>query len=76
MVEKTKDELKRDKALRITTMINRAIEYLDDLRQDVNEWSTDDDLSPDINIQHQMHQNETCANLIFLVDYLQNKRRS
>lgn len=75
MTERTKDELKKDKATRIIVMSNAAIEMLKDLIKDVEDWSSSDDITPANNMQHQMHQNETCANLIFLVEYLQNKQR-
>ncbi len=75
MVDKTKDELKRDKAARIIVMINTAQDMLDDLKTDVTFWSSHEDISAEDGIKHQMHQNETCANLRFLVDYLENKSR-
>jgi len=72
--EKSKDELKRDKAARILAMIERAYIMLEDLEEDVKEWSSTDEISPDDMMKHTMHQNETCANLQFFIDYLQNKR--
>ena len=75
MADKTKEELRRDKAIRIITMISSAEDMLHDLRQDVEDWKTNDEIDAMKSIKHQMHQNETVANLQFLIDYLQNKQR-
>jgi hypothetical protein len=75
MVEKSKDDLKREKAIRIVTMINSAITMLEDLETDVKLWSSDTEIDSETQMKHMMHQNETCANLQFFIDYLQNKQR-
>lgn len=73
--DRTKDELKRDKAARILAMTERAVIMLEELEEHVRVWSSDDIVMADEMIRHTMHQNETCANLQFFIDYLQNKQR-
>jgi hypothetical protein len=74
-IEKSKEDLKRDKGIRILTMIDHAYDQLEQLEKDVEEWSAPDaDLSPETLMKHSMHQNETCTTLQSLVNFLQNRR--
>lgn len=75
MADKTKQDLKREKSIRIITLSNAAIEMLESLNEDVKLWASDVEITTEEQTRHQMHQNETIANLKFLIEYLENKQR-
>lgn len=73
-MEKTKEEYKKEKGERIVIMIEHCIEMLSDLQQDVGQWSSRECSTEELTNQS-IHQNETCAALKQLVEFLEYREK-